>query len=211
MSKTLPPYMTSPGTLPKILNKICDASVPETFNYDFLGTKLGFKGGNQKSFVSWAKKVGFLTTDGKPTQIYKNFRNPAFRKAAMANALKHGYSEIFTRNEYAHELSRKDFTKLISEITGSPHDNSTVKNIVSSFFNSKEFADFEVKTITKESKEETKTTKSPTPKNIENSQQIQKKFDLGLNYTINLVLPKTDDPAIFDAIFKSLKENLLNE
>ena len=55
MAITLP-YMMSSGTLPKILNKLCDASVPETFNGDFLGTKLGFPGGNQRVFISWAKK-----------------------------------------------------------------------------------------------------------------------------------------------------------
>ena len=34
---------------------------------------------------------------------------------------------------------------------------------------------------------------------------------LGLSYTINLVLPKTDDPAVFNAIFRSLRENLLRK
>ena len=57
MASTLP--MASSGTLPKILNKICDASVPESFNGDFLGTKLGFPGGNQRAFISWAKSVAF--------------------------------------------------------------------------------------------------------------------------------------------------------
>lgn len=71
MSKDLP-YMPSAGTLPKVLDKIIEASVPESFNYDFLGTKLGFKGGNQRTFVSWAKKCDFLTSDGTPTSIYKN-------------------------------------------------------------------------------------------------------------------------------------------
>jgi hypothetical protein len=37
--------------------------------------------------------------------------------------------------------------------------------------------------------------------------------DIGLNlaYTINLVLPKSDDPAVFNAIFKSLRDNLLRK
>ena len=33
----------------------------------------------------------------------------------------------------------------------------------------------------------------------------------GLSYQINLVLPKTDDIAVFNAIFKSLKDHLLKE
>lgn len=208
------PYMISAGTLPKILNKICTAAVPENFNPDFLGTKLGFPGGNQRAFISWAKKCGLLNSDGTPTQIYKNFRNPDYRGLAMANALKHGYSEVYVRNEYCHELERKPFTKLISEITGSPHDNSTVKAIVSSFFNAKDFADFDTKAETTKEKEKisSKVKVASTPTHVESEiTEPSKRLKLGLNYTINLVLPKTDDPVIYDAIFKSLKDNLLDE
>ena len=211
MSKDLP-YMSAPGALPKILEKIITASVPENFNYAFLGTKLGFKGGNQKTFVSWAKKCGMLNQDGTQTQIYKNFRNPDFRGAAMANALKIGYQELYTRNEYTHDLSDKDLKKLICEVTGKPHDNSTVKVIYSSFKNAREYADFEATPTKTEAKKVEK--QKSTTKPIEHKNPIKEdtsKLNLGLNYTINLVLPKTDDPAIYDAIFKSLKENLLDE
>ncbi len=204
--------MSSPGTLGKILNKIIEASVPESFNADFLGTKLGFPGGNQRTFISWAKKCGLLNPDGTPTQLYKNFRNPDFRGAAMAKALKIGYEELYMRNEYAHDLPDKDVKKLISEITGKAHDNNTVAVIVRSFVNAKEFADFEAKTsdkVVEERKIDEKLNKSEA---IQVPQEAKSnRVKLGLNYTINLVLPKTDDPAIYDAIFKSLKENLLDE
>ena len=204
--------MAGPGTLPKILNKITEASVPESFNSDFLGTKLGFPGGNQRTFISWAKKCGLLNPDGTPTQVYKNFRNPDFRGSAMAKALKTGYEVLYTRNEYAHELSDKDLKKLISEITGKPHDNSTVKAIFGSYKNALEFADFDASTPTEPVKKiiepRQNTTEKANPAILNNETS---KLNLGLNYTINLVLPKTDDPAIYDAIFKSLKENLLNE
>jgi hypothetical protein len=210
MAITLP-YMMSSGTLPKILNKICDASVPETFNGDFLGTKLGFPGGNQRVFISWAKKCDFLNEDGSPTQIYRDFRNSQYQGIAMAKALKIGYTEAYTRNEYAHELGRPEFTKLVTEITGLAHDHGTVKAIAATFFNAKEFADFEAKIEPKE--EEPKATKIYAKNEEPDIQNIQKskKLNLGLNYTINLVLPKTDDPAIYNAIFKSLKENLLDD
>jgi len=209
-ASVLLPYMVSSGTLPKILNKIITAAVPENFNADFLGTKLGFPGGNQRAFISWAKKCNMLTIDGTPTQIYKNFRNPDFQGVAMVNALKHGYAELYLRNEYCHELEKKQFTKLVSEVTGLPHDNATVKAVGNSFFNAKEFADFDAKAILpipKKAVAKEKESRNSNPASLVS----ENKLKLGLNYTINLVLPKTDDPAIFDAIFKSLKENLLNE
>ena len=208
------PYIMSPGTLTKILNKICEASVPENFNSDFLGTKLGFPGGNQRMFISWAKKCNFLNSDGTPTQVYKDFRNPSYRNKTLAKALKIGYAEIYERNEYAQDLSRPELTKLVSEITGNPHDNSTVKAIVGTFWTAKELADFENLTEDKVNftkpieitKEKEKQKDSPAEES-----HSMKKLNLGLSYTINLVLPKTDDPAVYSAIFKSLKDNLLND
>jgi hypothetical protein len=204
------PYLITPGTLTKILTKICEASVPENFNNDFLGTKLGFPGGNQRMFISWAKKCNFLNSDGTPTQIYKDFRNPSYRNHTMAKAIKIGYAEIYERNEYAQDLSRTELTKLVSEITGSAHDNSTVKAIVGTFWAAKELADFEK--LQEEKTETIKTVEFKEDKEThsEPSRSI-KKMNLGLSYTINLVLPKTDDPAVFNAIFKSLKDNLLND
>lgn len=209
------PYMVSSGTLTKILNKICDASIPENFNGDFLGTKLGFPGGNQKVFIPWAKKCKLLGDDGTPTQLYKDFRNPTYRGVSMATALKKGYEELYVRNEYAHDLSRTDFTKLVTDTTGLAHDNQIVKAIVSTFFNAKEFADFEANSnvqITENINEVNNFQKSEIETNEHMHKTVRKKqIDLGINYTINLVLPKTDDPAIYNAIFKSLRDNLLND
>jgi hypothetical protein len=47
----------------------------------------------------------------------------------------------------------------------------------------------------------------PVPQNIQNHAQT---LGLNLGYTINLNLPATSDIAVFNAIFKSLKENLLS-
>lgn len=209
------PYMVNSGTLTKILNKICDASIPENFNGDFLGTKLGFPGGNQRAFITWAKKCKFLQEDGTPTQLYKDFRNPTFRGTAMATALKKGYEELYVRNEYSHDLSKPDFVKLVTDTTGLAHDNQVVKAIVNTYFNAKEFANFDINMEERkiDEKIDSKNDKKDESDNTDTSHKVprKKQIDLGINYTINLVLPKTDDPAIYNAIFKSLKENLLND
>ena len=56
-----------------------------------------------------------------------------------------------------------DFIKLVTDTTGLAHDNSTVKAIVNSFFNAKEFADFEGK-VTKDDTNDTNTEKSKVEK-----------------------------------------------
>jgi hypothetical protein len=97
------PYLTTPGSAPKILNKIIEARTPERFTLDFLETKLGFKGGSSRPIIPLLKRIGFLTDDGVPTEIYRQFRNESTRGKAMANALQIGYSEIFAMNEYAQD------------------------------------------------------------------------------------------------------------
>ncbi|WP_412466194.1 DUF5343 domain-containing protein [Pedobacter sp. KLB.chiD] len=202
------PYMAAAGAIAKILEKIKEAATPESFSGDFLGTKLGFKGGNYLTFISWAKKCGLLNSDGSPTLIYKQFRNPATSGQSLAAALRIGYSELYIRNEYCHELDKKSFKGLVMEATGEAHDSVKVDKIVSTFFNAKDLADFEISNIP--------TKETPVDAHSEHSSEFKRKprgsdINLGLNYTINLVLPKTDDPAIYNAIFKSLKDNLLND
>jgi hypothetical protein len=206
------PYITAAGSIAKILEKIKEAQTPESFSQDFLRTKLGFKGGNYQPFIPWAKKAGLLNSDGTPTSLYKQFRNPVTSGVSLAMALRTAYSELYSRNEYCHELDRKDFKGLVMEATGEAHDSAKVEKIVATFFNAKPLADFAGKLNSKKETLQDDEKETP-PLKTENTERRESKsrLNLGLNYTINLVLPKTDDPAIYNAIFKSLKENLLND
>lgn len=205
--------MSAPNALTKILEKIKEAAVPGTFNPDFLSTVLGFKGGNARTFISWAKKCGILNSDGSPTDLYKKFRNPATTGAAMAAALKIGYEELFRRNEYANKLSAKDIKGHIIEITGVEANNRAAEMTQQTFMNALAFADFDAvngveieSEVAGESEPEVSVTSEPAQPLKSHASQLK----LGLNYTINIVLPKSDDPKVYSAIFKSLKDNLLD-
>jgi len=207
------PYLTSPGSASKILNKIIEARTPERFTLDFLETKLGFKGGSSRPIIPLLKRIGFLTDDGVPTEIYRRFRSESTRGQAMAEALRKGYQELFSINEYAQDLDRKKLGDLVTQITGSERGNSADNLTVSTFFNLKDFADFEA---------------DPSENNNGNTNQLPSHPDrnngqppppppkndvdsLGLNlsYTINLNLPDTTNVEVYNAIFESLRKNLL--
>lgn len=206
MSHNLP-YVLQPGTLTKILEKIKTASVPERFTQDFLGTKLGFKGGNSKAVIPLLKKIGFLATDGSPTDLYKRFRNPAQSGGAMAAGIRHGYKTLYEMNEYVHDANDKDLKGLVVQATGAEPDSRVVQAIVGSVKALKAFAKFdqsaEVETVTEEPAERSQEQSSTEA----STSFLRTGFNLG--YTINLNLPATTDIAVFDAIFKSLKEHLL--
>jgi hypothetical protein len=201
------PYVTAPGRIPKILEKVRHAQTPERFTGDFLETKLGFRGGNYRQFIPLAKKLGFLGSDGRPTDIYKRFRNSGTSKSAMAQALKKAYREIFERNEYGHNLKKEDFKGLVVEITGLESNNRVVQLICQTFEMLKEFADFEGAPAAE--KEGGLPEEQPVKGLAEGEVPLRRQFDMNISYMINLVLPKTDDPAVFNAIFRSLRDNLL--
>ena len=206
MAAEYPPFMNGYGTTSKILDKIKEAQTPDRFTQDFLSTKLGFPGGTAKPFIPLAKRLGLLESDGKPTDLYKSFRNSAQSKAAMAAAIRKGYSKFYERNEYAHDLDKKKLEGLAVEITGLEQGHATVRAIVGTFEALKTFADFNKAALKADAD------KDPAPKEeLKGTSEVKTDDDVKLNlaYTINLVLPRSDDVAVFNAIFKSLREHLL--
>jgi hypothetical protein len=217
MPAEYPPFMNGYGTIKRVFNKIKEAQTPDRFTQDFLSTKLGSPGGSAKPFIPLAKRLGFLESDGKPTDLYKQFRNPETSKAAMAAAIRKGYSQLYERNEYAQDLDKKRLEGLVLEITGLEQGHATARAIVGSFEALKAFADFN-----KPEADPKRSTKAPKHTEADEAevrdrhskaenvdQPDREELSLNLAYTINLVLPKTDDVAVFNAIFKSLREHLL--
>lgn len=203
-----PPFMNAYGTTKKILHKIKEAQTPERFTQDFLATKLGFPGGSARAFIPLAKRLSLLESDGRPTELYKSFRNSSQSKAAMAAAVRKGYQQLYERNEYAHDLDKNKLEGLILEVTGLEQGNGTAKSIAGTFQALKELADFE-KSTPSTSPEEKNLKSAKADKTNNGNQEDPEPLRLNLAYTINLVLPKSDDIAVFNAIFKSLRDNLL--
>src|SRR5690606_24159284 len=102
-----PPFMNAYGTLPKILDKIKKAQTPDRFTQDFLSTKLGFKSSSARAFIALAKRIGLLNTDSRPTDLYNKFRSTDEQISgnAIAECMKKGYPELYSRNEYAHDTN----------------------------------------------------------------------------------------------------------
>jgi len=206
MKKSLP-YLASPGSITTALNRIRDAATPDRVTYDFVSTILMMKGGAGNQIVPFLKKINFVSTDGSPTDLYINFRNTKSGGIAVANAIKHGYQDLMEANEYFYKLADKDLLPLIVQVTGLDAQNKICKLILNTINNLKAFADFDSKVTISESSESKKEEKYEA---IEKKGSPYKK-EICLSYTINLNLPATTDQAVFNAIFKSLKEHLLSD
>lgn len=203
------PYVTSPGNIDRALTAIKQAAVPERVSQDFVKTILKIPGGSGDQMTSFLKKIGFTNTDGSPSDLYKKFRNPASSGKAVATAIRNGYTPLYLRNEFMHELPEEALLGLVTEETGYAHDSSPVKMVCACIKHLKTFADFSrsnENVVAEPASVATHDFQKQPPAEIAVSPQS---FGLNLGYTINLNLPATSDPEVFNAIFKSLKEHLL--
>lgn len=200
------PYVTSYGSISKALEKIKQAATPAKFTQDFLATKLGLKGGSPKPVIPFLKRVGFLASDGSPTELYKRFRNPVEAESAAFQALRTGFRPLYEANEYAHDLSDTDLRGLIVSQTGLDGSSSTVASILGSFKALRAFAGDSTDAGEDAGAEDNE------EEDFGDDDASHNEVNLGgiaLGYTINLNLPATSDIAVFNAIFKAIRENLI--
>jgi len=207
MAESTLPYVTGYGNIKKVLEKIKTASTPPRFTQDFLATKLDMSGGSSRPVIPFLKRTGFLGSDGVPTDLYKRFRNNAQSGVAAAQALRIGYKSLFEINEYVHEAKDTELRGLVVQVTGAEKDSQQVRVIMGSFKALKAFADFS--TSAADEVEDTPDTPPPDESDVPEDDADVLPRQVNLGYTINLHLPATSEVAVFNAIFKSLREHLL--
>ncbi len=204
------PYLSSPGSLTKALEKIQQAATPDRVTYDFVSTVIGIKGGAGRALPPFLKRAGLVKTDGTPSDLYNQFRNSGTTRMAAATAFRAAYKALFERNEYAYKLADDELKGLIVEITGKKPNDRVTQLTFGTLKAFKAFCDFEAKPRPHKGETPSGLIDKALPQDEETLHR-SKLAGMRLSYTINLNLPATDDIKVFDAIFRSLKEHMLKE
>ncbi|WP_374577312.1 DUF5343 domain-containing protein [Phenylobacterium sp.] len=204
------PYLTSHGTMKTVLERIVDPQIPPKFNSDFLENVLGLKGGSARATIPIMKKMGFVTSDGVPTELYGKFRTTGGRGAAALLGLQTAFAEIFRRSTYAHTVPDAKLKDLVVEVTGLSASDPVATAIRGTFNAIKSFVPADV------SLEPAKGDVRPAEESevrerngFGNGSGDEDAKGIRLAYNINIVLPETSDLTVLNAIFKSIKENLM--
>lgn len=206
MAATLP-YLSSPGTIDTVVAKIKSAATPSRFTTDFVGTVLQLKGGTGAAIPPFLKKLGLLNPDGTPSPLYDRLRNDGSSRAALAEAIRIGYKPLFSVNEYAYKAGDSDLKGLILQVTGASKGDRVAKLIFGTLKKLKAHASFDA---------EGGATSSEATGDVTGRASGQGRGDaapglgLGLSYTITLNLPASTNIEVYNAIFRSLRENLLD-
>ena len=208
------PYLAASGTLKRALERLIDASRPDKFNADFLENVLKLSGGAARATIPIMKKMGFLTSDALPTDLYAKFRTEGGRPAASLAGLRNGFPEIFKRSEYAHTVDDNKLRDIILEITGLKASDPVAQAIKSTFNVVKSFIPAGAD-LTGSDDDLGLQDDGAGPQAAQNGQAevvrnvARGSKSVGLVYNINIVLPDTSDLKVLNAIFRSVKENLL--
>lgn len=202
------PYVTATGNVEKALTAIKSAATPDKVTQDFVKTILKIPGGSGDQMTSFLRKLGFVNSDSTPSDIYKRFRNKSSTGPAALDALRFGYGPLFRRNEYWHTLTDDELRGLVIEETGLGEDSPLLTMTLNSLKGVKKFATFEKPEDEAKPAAISELPPSGLPALPPPPAQHAQSFGLNLGYTINLNLPATSDIAVFNAIFKSLRDNL---
>lgn len=204
MAEKKVPYLNAYGNITKGLEAIKKAKTPTKFSQDYLATTLQMPGGSAKPLIPFLKKTGFLRSAGEPTELYVRFRNEASSGAAAADALRVGYADLYNVNEYIHDADDDTLKGVITQVTGAEANSTVVKSATASFKALRAFADFDAEPGTSDEA----SNDSDVDADLPGGAGLEP-IGLNLGYTINLHLPATSDIAVFNAIFKSLRDNIL--
>lgn len=197
------PYTPSPGVFKKALDGIITAGQPERFTSNFMETMLGVTGGSSRYVPPLLKKMGFITSDGTPTDLYTSFRTDGLRSSASYAGLKNAFSELFQRNEFIHKASEQDVRDNIVAITGLTKADVYVGYIWSTFKAVRDYITQDPST----SATPDQNTSSPV---ADYGKPSSPATTVGLVNNINIVLPESTNINVYNLIFQSLKANLLS-
>jgi hypothetical protein len=208
-------YTVKYGSLASYFDAIKGAQPPERFSVKFL-ENLEFKSTNDRTFIGILKELGFLDSNGVPTDRYFQFLDNSISGKVLAEAIEEMYSDLFAIKKDANNLTSNDVVNKLKTLYKGSKKENIIKLISKTFSGLCEIADFSPRTksatSTSTSKKTTKSEKEE-PKHRDNlkSGTIPKERNISLDslqYHINIVLPDTRDQAVYDAIFKSLRNHL---
>ena len=201
-------YILAYGQIADFFKKISEGQAPPQFTFQYL-KDLGFASSNHRAFMKLLKELNFLSAEGVPTSRYHEYRNAAQSRRIMAEALHEAYGDLFT-------IKAKPTDADKAQIKGkfkSTHNVSDelAKRMMHTFYALLELSDLEALDKPKPMPEAEKPIKEEKPEGKPETKP-EPKFVAppGLRYNIQIHLPATKDIEVFNAIFKALKEHLLD-
>ena len=202
-------YLTTTKNLDAILVAIRKAQAPKQFSIGFLQS-LGFSSSSDRLVVGVLKALGLLTESGNPTKVYHEYLDESRSKAVLADAIRSAYADLFQVNKDAHELPVADIRGKMKTLSEGEYSDGVIDDMAATFKALVRHADFKARAEAIMRPDEEQSVPSDTKPPIEKLAGEPQRRIGSLVYSVNLILPESRDPSVYDALFRSLKEHLLS-
>jgi hypothetical protein len=217
-------YLVTTKNLEAFLNTLQSAKAPERFTTKFL-TQLDFSSSNDRLFIGLLKGLGFIDEAGVPSKRYYEFLDQTQSGRVLAEAIRDAYSDLFALNKNAQTLSVDEVKNKLRTLTLGQKSDNVMSLMANTFKALTEIADWEIPSAearqrvpptgpgpeadTPASAGPVPTAPPATPAPVDAPPVLDtNRHPLQLHYDIQIHLPESRDPAVFDAIFQALRKHL---
>lgn len=206
-------YLVTTKNFDAIFTALLSAKAPSSLSTGFLKT-LGFTSSNDSLYIRLFKDLGLIDQSNVPTEKYFRFLDQSESRKVMAECVEEAYSDLFAINKKAYELTETEVKNKFKTLTQGSKEDNILALMAKTFKALSDYADWSKptqttpKAATPTEKKEEKHPDSPKEIIIKSPHSNETKDKPSLHYNIQIHLPETRDTAVYDAIFKSLKEHL---
>jgi hypothetical protein len=189
-----------------ILEAIKQAQAPAAFTTRFL-SDLGFKSSSDRLIVAMLKALGLLNQGGQPTERYFRYLDRSQSKRVMAEGVREAYADLFQLNVNANKLPKNEVKEKLKTLTQGQHKDSVLDKMAMTFKAFSDQADFSEPPRAEKHADEEPEGIADAPGG-ENLPPLNEAAFGALTYSIEIHLPESRDPAVYDALFQSLRRHL---
>jgi Family of unknown function (DUF5343) len=166
---------------------------------------LEFKSPPDRLVIGVLKALRFLNDDGTPASRYFDFLDQTQGAKVLAEGIREAYDDLFQVNINAQNLSKSELINKFKTLSQGQLSDSVLDKMALTFTELSKLADFSGPAASHAAAaQQPEATAPPTGGN---SAAPTLKVG-GLVYNIQIHLPESRDQAVYDALFRSLREHL---
>lgn len=202
-------YLIKTGNAEDFFKAIRNAKAPERFTNSFL-KDLGFASSNDRLYIGVLKGQRFLDDNGAPTDRYFAFLDQSQSDVVLAEAIRDGYEDLFAIDRNAQTLGLEDVQGKLKTLTRGQKSENVINWMANTFRTLCDLADWSplAKPPAELPPSAPSDTEVPPPMPAPQLSEANR-TPLALHYNIQLILPDSRDPAVYDALFASLRRHLI--
>jgi hypothetical protein len=201
-------YVLPINRISDLFRKIQDGQAPDRFTNQLL-KDWGFNSTNDRAFIPLLKALGFLTADGNPTPRYLEYRDHSRSKHVLGQAIREAYADIFLIKEHP---TTSDKAAVEGKFKSFHNASDNVAGLMTkTFYGLLPLADLSATSHSKAKSDHSPQAREPEDvKENAPFKAVNGALEPTFHYNIQIHLPATKDAEVYNAIFKSLKEHLID-